>query len=133
MQNSDNSLILTSFNNHLVEFLDDIQSLFENDHAISYARNALLVIKKANPKLIIKIWYNYITLKYDEQIQNNNLDFFLEKDYQNDFNNMSSQKNEILKNIERLKEPIKNMGQENQLKSIKYFQNLCLLSKLYHT
>jgi hypothetical protein len=37
-----------------------------------------------------------------------------------------------MKHIDCLREPIRNMGHENQVKSFKYIQNLCLLAKMYN-
>ena len=83
-----------------------------------------------NPVLIIKIWHKYISSNYEKEINDNNINFFIEKDYKNDLVNIDSSDN-ITKHIDCLREPIRNMGKENQDKSFKYIQNLCLLSKLY--
>ena len=90
----------------------------------------MILIKKMNPALIIKIWYNYVVINYEKEINENNLNFFIEKDYKKDLKNIESSDN-IMKHIDCLREPIRNMGKENQVKSFKYIQNLCLLSKLY--
>ena len=44
------SNILTAFNDHFVEFVTDIQSVFPEDHDILVAKNSLLAIRKANQK-----------------------------------------------------------------------------------
>jgi hypothetical protein len=83
-----------------------------------------------NPTLTIKIWHKYIASNYEKEINDNNITFFIEKDYKNDLVNIDSSDN-ITKHIDCLREPIRNMGKENQDKSFKYIQNLCLLSNLY--
>ena len=71
-------------------------------------------------------------LLFDEtEINDNNLNFFIEKDYKKDLRYIQSSDN-IMKHIDYLREPVRNMGKENQDKSFKYIQNLCLLSKLYN-
>ena len=50
------SNLQTVFNDHFVEFISDIQSVFPDDHDILVAKNSLLTIRKANPKMIVKIW-----------------------------------------------------------------------------
>ena len=52
--------ILTAFNDHFIEFVSDIQNVFPEDADILTAKNALITIRKANPKMIVKIWNAYI-------------------------------------------------------------------------
>ena len=61
--NIDKSLIMNTFNTQLFEFFDDIQCVVTEDLSIGRAKNALMIIKKINPSLIIKIWYKYIYSK----------------------------------------------------------------------
>ena len=126
----DKSLLMNAFNDHFFEFVDDIESVFMNDSSIKRVKSALTLIRKMNPALIIKIWHKYISSNYEKEINDNNINFFIEKDYKNDLVNIDSSDN-ITKHIDCLREPIRNMGKENQDKSFKYIQNLCLLSNLY--
>lgn len=128
----DKSTILQAFNNHFFEFVDDVQSVFPDDTDIMAAKTALAAMRKMNPRLITKIWYESVVLKYDEQIQNGDISFFLNKDYSEDLTDMGSSSNAIISKINILREPIKNMGQENQDKSMKYIKNLNKLAKLYN-
>jgi hypothetical protein len=126
----DKSLLMNAFNDHFFEFVDDIESVFINDSSIKRVKSALTLIRKMNPTLTIKIWHKYIASNYEKEINDNNINFFIEKDYKNDLVNIDSSDN-ITKHIDCLREPIRNMGKENQDKSFKYIQNLCLLSNLY--
>jgi len=119
--------ILSAFNEHFIEFVNDIQNVFPEDHDILVAKNSLLAIKKANPKLIVKIWNAYIVNKYKTQIENGDIGFFIDKDYSQDVNN-SVHSDKIMESINRLREPIKNMTLENQQKTMKYIQNLTRLA-----
>jgi hypothetical protein len=123
------SNILNTFNDHFLDFINDIQSVFPDDPDILAAKNALTMIRKANPKMIVKIWKAFITDKYRAQIEASDISFFLEKDYSSD---ISSAKNsdKIMDSIDRLRGPIKNMGPENQAKVMKYIQNLTKLSDM---
>ena len=69
--------ILTAFNDHFFEFVSDVQSVFPNDTDILTAKNALVLVRKANPKLIVKIWKSHVVGKYRDEIQAGNIDFFL--------------------------------------------------------
>lgn len=128
----DKSTILQAFNNHFFEFVDDVQSVFPEDTDIMAAKTALVAMRKMNPRLIPKIWYEYIVVKYDDNIQQGDISFFLNKDYSEDLADMGSSANTIVSKINILREPIKNMGVENQDKSMKYIKNLNKLAKLYN-
>ena len=122
--------ILTAFNDHFVEFVADVQSVFPDDTDILTAKNALLAIRKANPKMIIKIWNIYIVGKYKNEIESGNLDFFINKDYSNDVANADNS-SKFVESINRIRAPIKLMSKENQEKTMKYIQNLTKLAAIY--
>jgi len=119
--------ILSAFNEHFIEFVNDIQNVFPEDHDILVAKNSLLAIKKANPKLIVKIWNAYIVNKYKTQIENGDIGFFIDKDYSQDVSK-AEYSDKIMESINRLRQPIKNMSLENQQKTMKYIQNLTKLA-----
>jgi hypothetical protein len=121
------SNILTAFNDHFFEFLNDVQEVFPTDPDILAAKNALTMIRKANPKMIVKIWKTFIAEKYRAQIEANDISFFLTKDYSSDVSKAQNS-DKIMESIDRLREPIKNMAPDEQAKVMKYIQNLTKLS-----
>ena len=123
--------IVGAFNNHFVEFLQDVHTIFPQDKEIKTAKSALLMLKKANPSAIVKIWKAHITSKYKSEIYNGDISFFLDKDYSEDLQGNGNQ-NTIMESINRLRVPIRNMGSENQEKAMKYIQNLTKISELYN-
>jgi len=130
VENYDKSLLLSAFNTNFFDFIEDVQDVFGEDTSIKKAKIALSMIKKVNPTLIIKIWYTYVCSQYETEINNNNIDFFIEKDYKKDFVYVNYS-DDIISNIDKLREPVRNMSKENQEKSLMYVKNLCILSKLY--
>ena len=124
--------ILTAFNDHFVEFVSDVHSVFPEDTDVLAAKNALLAIRKANPKMIIKIWNVFIVGKYKSEIESGNLDFFINKDYSNDVANADNS-SKIVESIDRLRAPIKSMSKDNQEKTMKYIQNLTKLAFIYES
>lgn len=124
-----NNNILTLFNDHFIEFVSDIQNVFPEDPDILTAKNSLLTIRKANPKMIVKIWKKYIVEKYQQEIDAGNISFFMEKDYSMDLA-AAENSDKILESINRLKAPINQMSKENQDKTMKYIQNLTKLAVL---
>jgi hypothetical protein len=127
---TDKSTISRTFNTHFFEFLDDIISIFPENSEISTARSSFEMIKKANPSAIIKVWHSYVYSPYKEVINSGNIDFFFDKDYGSDLSNLSNS-NEIMKIIDKIRGPIKSMGDANRAISAKYIQNLSKLSVLY--
>jgi len=123
------SNILTAFNDHFIEFVNDVHCVFPNDADILATKNALIAIRKANPKMIVKIWNAFIVSKYKSEIEAGNIEFFVNKDYSQDVS-VSNNSDKIMECIDRLREPIKNMSVENQAKVMKYIQNLTKLSQL---
>jgi accessory colonization factor AcfC len=124
--------ILSAFNDHFLEFLNDVQNVFPEDIDILTAKNSLIAIRKANPKMIVKIWKTFIADKYNAQILAGDISFFITKDYASDVAT-SQNSDKIMESIDRLREPIRNMSDENQLKVMKYIQNLTKLSELCGT
>lgn len=127
---SNSSTLLTAFNDHFMDFITDIHTIFPDDYDILVAKNSLITIKKANPKMIVKIWDTYVVGKYKAEIILGDIDFFINKDYSNDLNTTNSS-NKIIGLIDKFREPIKNMSQADKDKSMKYIQNLTKLSELY--
>ena len=124
-----NTNLLTIFNDHFVEFITDIHNVFHEDPDILTAKNALISIRKANPRLIVKIWIKYVADPYHDRILAGDLNFFIEKDYAGDLTR-SNHTDQIMESIDRLRNPVKQMDPENQKKTMKYIQNLCKISAL---
>lgn len=123
--------ILPVFNDHFVEFISDIQQVFPDNADILAAKNSLMAIRKANPKIIVKIWNDYVVGQYKKEIESGNLSFFIDKDYSQDIADMGKS-DQIASAIDRLRNPIKQMSSEDQQKSMKYIQNLTKLSSIYY-
>jgi hypothetical protein len=127
---SQSSTILTAFNDHFMEFVNDIISVFPNDADILTAKNSFTLIRKANPKMIIKIWHKYVVEKYEDIIESGDISFFISKDYKDDLTNADNSE-KITEAIDRLRNPVKLMTPEEQQKVMKYIQNLKKLSTIY--
>jgi len=122
--------IVSAFNSHLVDFFEDIQSIFPDNVDILTGKNSILAFKKVNPALIIRIWATYIAAVYAEQIENNDLSFFIGKDYKEDLIYAANAEN-IMAIINRIREPIGQMNPQDQVKTMKYIKNLSKLSMMY--
>jgi hypothetical protein len=127
---SGKSNILSAFNDHFTDFVNDIISVFPNDPDLLAAKNAFTLIRKVNPKMVIQIWDKYVVGKYKAQIEDGNIDFFITKNYNEDLSNTENS-DKIMSAINRLRNPVKMMSVENQKKTMKYIQNLTNLSSMY--
>jgi|TARA_B110000858_G_C17419287_1_gene300367 hypothetical protein len=123
--------IQKAFNKHFIEFVDDIASYFSDRVEIQTTANALRMMRKTNPKLIINVWYSSIVQVYDEQIERGDINFFITKEYSEDVADLDGN-DEVLNGIDKIREPIQKMPIEDQEKSMKYVQNLTKLCKLYY-
>jgi hypothetical protein len=122
--------ILTAFNDHFAEFVSDIYRVFPEDKDVLVAKNALFAIRKANPKMIIKLWNDFVVGKYKEEIEKGDIGFFVNKDYSTDLADAHNS-SKITQAIDRLRAPIKQMSSDEQTKAMKYIQNLTKLADIY--
>ena len=128
----DKSTILKAFNNQFEEFLEDVEVLFPNNTDIKTSKTGLTMLRKANPKMIVSVWYRYICLKYEDEIENENLDYFLTKDYSSDLRMDEGASNKVMEGIDKIREPLRQLDQDNRKKTLQYLKNMNQLSKMYN-
>jgi hypothetical protein len=121
--------LVKAFNDHFAEFVDDVQRVFPEDADILTAKNSILLARKANPRILLRIWKFFIVSKYQHVIESGNIDFFINKDYSQDLTQMECA-DKIMEAIDRLRTPIKMMNAVDQQTSMKYIQNLTKISLL---
>ena len=125
--------VLGAFNKHFIEFVDEIESLFPDNKGIRGGKMALLTVKKINPRIILEGWKYYVVDKYKENIMSGDANLFIEKDYTEDLLSTNHPKMHVcLRHIDNIRDSVRNMGEENKTKSIKYMQNLTKLCDLYY-
>jgi len=128
------SNILNAFNDHLIEFFNDLILVFPYDLDLKTCLNFIKVYRKMNPKLLIKVWKKYVVNRYQNEINNNNINYFLNKNYSPDIIKTEYDDeivNKMMEVILRLKKYVNQMDDHNKQKSLKYLQNLIKLSELY--
>ena len=128
----DKPTILKAFNNQFEEFLEDVSIIFPDNHDIKTSKTALLMLRKANPKKIVDVWYKYICVKYEHEIEKGNLEYFLNKDYTEDLTMDQGGASKILEGIDKVRAPLKKLDVDNKSKCIQYLKNLNQLSKIYN-
>ena len=125
---SDKSIIMKAFLNQFTDFVEDIHDVFPDNADIDSTKTALFLIKKTNPRILMNAWATYIVEPYNDQIEKGDIGFFLDKDYTRDLEYMG---NAVMQKVDTLRGPIRDMGVDNQDKSMKYIQNLTKLAKLH--
>tara|TARA_B100000925_G_scaffold279921_1_gene250163 strand:- start:407 stop:784 length:378 start_codon:yes stop_codon:yes gene_type:complete len=121
------SSLLKAFNNHLLEFIEDVIRIFPENLDIKTGKTFIEGVKRVNPKKIITYWRDNILNLYEEEISNSDITFFVNKDYKNDVGSEA----QTLKVLEDIRKLVKNTSQENKDKAMKYIQNLTKICKLY--
>lgn len=124
--------LLTIFNDQFIQLMDDIQSIFPENADILASKNSLITIRKANPKLLISVWLSLVYIPYKNEIDNGDVNFFINKNYNDDFDDKNPSKKKILEVIDSIRQPLKEMGEANQMKTMKYIQNLSKLALMYN-
>tara|TARA_B100001093_G_scaffold511726_1_gene580214 strand:- start:8138 stop:8515 length:378 start_codon:yes stop_codon:yes gene_type:complete len=121
------SSLLKAFNNHLLEFIEDIIRIFPENLDIKTGKTFIEGVKRVNPKKIITYWRDNILKLYETEITNGDITFFINKDYKNDIGTET----QSLKVLEDIRNLVRNTSQDNKDKAMKYIQNLTKICKLY--
>ena len=123
--------LLKAFNNHLLEFIDDLILIFPEDLDIMTSKTFIQGIIKVNPKMISKYYYDNIALKYKTEIEQGDITFFINKDYNEDLAE-DWKTNKIHSTMDRWRNVLRTTKDDNKKKAMKYFQNLSKLSEIYY-
>jgi hypothetical protein len=123
--------IISAFNSHLDDFLNDIITVLPNNSDIKSMQFYMSGIRKSKPSLMLTMWKTHITDKYLNEIQNNNIDFFINKDYSEDLNGNSNSEY-LLNVINKIRNPLQLLDKKELQSCIKYIQNLTQMSLLYN-
>lgn len=125
-------ILINNFVQHLNALCDDLLILVPNDCDILAAKSAINSLKLMNPKLLISQWHNKITKKYETQIMAGDINYALDKNYDDDIKETGYDDQEHLyKVVTKMKHLTKTLDYENQQKLVKYLQNLAKLTKHY--
>ena len=123
------SSILKAFGNHLIEFLEDVIRVFPENLDIKTGKTFIEGIKRVNPRRLVILWKECVLDLYEDQIDDGDLNFFINKNYNSDLGENSTDKGKQI--IEDMKYLVKGASEANQKKAMKYIQNLTKLCKLY--
>lgn len=124
-----NKTYLSSFNDHFEEMIEDVKRIFPEDKDIKNVHAYLNGIMSVNIGKIHKIFRKNVIDVYRNHIINDDIDFFLNRDYSNEVS--ENYKDTINDKLEILKVTIRKMDKSEQNKILQYLKNLIILSDLY--
>jgi hypothetical protein len=126
------SQVIEAFNKHFVEFIIDIERVFPNDPDIMSTRKTINKSLILMPRALIKMFNEHFVKLYSNQIENGDISFFIDNDYRKQYGYKEDEQVWALDKIESLRQPVKNMVDEEKKKVVKYLQNLKKLTDLYN-
>jgi len=126
------SQIVEAFNKHFIEFVTDIERVFPNDTDIMCTRKTINKTLVIMPKSLIKMFNENFVQIYGNEIDKGDIGFFIDNDYRKTHGYKDNEQVWALDKIESLKQPVKNMNDDDKNKVIKYLQNLKKLTELYN-
>jgi hypothetical protein len=126
------SQVVDAFNKHFIEFIMDIERVFPNDQDIMSTRKTINKSLMIMPRALIKMFNENFVKIYSEQIDSGDISFFIENDYRKQHGYKEDEQVWALDKIELLRQPVKNMNDDEKTKVVKYLQNLKKLTDLYN-
>ena len=126
------SQVIDAFNKHFIEFIIDIERVFPNDSDIMSTRKTINKSLMIMPRALIKMFNEYFVQMYSDKSDSGDISFFIENDYRKQHGYKENDQVWALDKIESLRQPVKNMNNEDKQKVVKYLQNLKKLTDLYN-
>jgi hypothetical protein len=126
------STYLRAFNHHFFLFLAraaEIVGAPENENILVTSGSALM-LKKANPSVLIKGWNMNVAIKYQQEIQNGDFDFFADKNYETDLTDFLFQ-DKIMQMIQKLRISLKGITTVEKLELAGFVKELSFFSVQY--
>ena len=128
MNGVDAKNIMSAFSSQFKELCDDLDRVFPDDVEVRSATTAMVTLLRANPKIVARVFHNYVGAPYGGLFEKGDLSYFLDKDYTTDIQLDNAQA--ILAKIDTLRGPISKMDKACHTSVLKYFSNLSKLSAL---
>ena len=122
--------LFQQFNKLYFDFLSFLKLHSNGDKLFNSFYKKNYIIKNTNIKLFIKGWYDNITINYYQSIIEENILFFLKKDYNSDIVQLENS-NDIIKYIKYFKDNYEKFEKKITDDFIEYIKQLTKLSYMY--
>lgn len=123
--------IVKAFNEHIIDLYTDLKIIFPKSNDVRAGKTMVETFAKFNHKKMINSWFKYITKIYGDKIDAGDDDFFLQHRFDKECAGYGNQQ-ENVQWMDDLKKLWRQMDNDNRNKTIKYFQNLTTMSRLYY-
>ena len=130
MESENQKTLKELFCNHLLEFIDDVLTIFPNNLDLKTGKTFIVGLTKVSKRKLIGIWKTSVVDVYEDAILKGDVEYFINKDYSEDLGEGGTDK--MMSVIEDVRGLIRNTSKENKEKAIKYLQNLTKICKLYY-
>ena len=130
MESENQKTLKELFCTQLIEFMDDILTIFPNNLDLKTGKTFIVGLTKVSKKKLVGIWKTSVVDIYEDEIMNGDKEYFINKDYKEDLGEGGTDK--MMSVIEDVRGLIRNTSKENKEKAIKYLQNLTKICKLYY-
>mgnify|MGYP001354832761 FL=1 len=130
MESENQKTLKELFCNQLLEFMDDILTIFPNNLDLKTGKTFIVGLTKVSKRKLIGIWKTSVVDIYEEAIMKGDKEYFINKDYTEDLGEGGTDK--MMSVVEDVRVLIRNTSEENKDKAIKYLQNLTKICKLYY-
>ena len=130
MESENQKTLKELFCNQLLEFMDDVLTIFPNNLDLKTGKTFIVGLTKVSKRKLIGIWKTSVVDVYEDAIMNGDAEYFINKDYSEDLGEGGTDK--MMSVIEDVRVLIRNTSKENKEKAIKYLQNLTKICKLYY-
>tara|TARA_B100000674_G_scaffold341800_1_gene285795 strand:+ start:148 stop:546 length:399 start_codon:yes stop_codon:yes gene_type:complete len=130
MESENQKTLKELFCNQLLEFMDDILTIFPNNLDLKTGKTFIVGLTKVSKRKLIGIWKTSVLDIYEEAIMKGDKEYFINKDYSEDLGEGGTDK--MMSVVEDVRVLIRNTSEENKDKAIKYLQNLTKICKLYY-
>ena len=118
------------FCTQLIEFMDDILTIFPNNLDLKTGKTFIVGLTKVSKKKLVGIWKTSVVDIYEDEIMNGDKEYFINKDYKEDLGEGGTDK--MMSVIEDVRKLMRKTSEENKNKAMKYLQNLTKICKLYY-
>ena len=130
MESENQKTLKELFCNQLLEFMDDVLTIFPNNLDLKTGKTFIVGLTKVSKRKLIGIWKTSVLDIYEEAIMKGDKEYFINKDYSEDLGEGGTDK--MMSVVEDVRVLIRNTSEENKDKAIKYLQNLTKICKLYY-
>ena len=115
MESENQKTLKELFCNQLLEFIDDVLTIFPNNLDLKTGKTFIVGLTKVSKRKLIGIWKTSVVDVYEDAILKGDVEYFINKDYSEDLGEGGTDK--MMSVIEDVRGLIRNTSKENKEKA----------------